>query len=180
VSTLELYREQVEGWGWHVDRESSSSLLYRITHCPVLMVDPVVCLDSSSALHTYLAQLSHSLRSPRHIQLPSPILYLLHSRACKTAIRFGDRLSPSQQHQLMTAVGQCNLPFQCAHGRPSMQPLIDLRGAEEHDGVRVGGRGGRLQQREERLWKEKMKMKLGCVRVMREVGVEEEQEANGV
>jgi DNA mismatch repair protein MLH3 len=39
---------------------------------------------------------------------------------------FNDVLNQEQCQALMSRLGRCSFPFQCAHGRPSMAPLIDL------------------------------------------------------
>ena len=58
--------------------------------------------------------------------IPSAITKVLHSYACHGAIRFGDILSMSECLTLVHLLSKCNLPFQCAHGRPSIVPLINL------------------------------------------------------
>jgi DNA mismatch repair protein MLH3 len=65
---------------------------------------------------------------------PRAILDLLHSRACRSAIMFNDVLSKQECEQLLERLSRCSFPFQCAHGRPSMAPLVDLG-----VGSRVGG-----------------------------------------
>lgn len=57
---------------------------------------------------------------------PQGIIELLNSRACRSAIMFNDELSAEACLSLITRLSQCALPFQCAHGRPSMVPLVDL------------------------------------------------------
>lgn len=57
---------------------------------------------------------------------PPVITRLLHSRACRSAIMFGDYLSISQCRDLVEALRRCKLPFQCAHGRPSVVPLVEF------------------------------------------------------
>ncbi|KAG8514261.1 DNA mismatch repair protein Mlh3 [Galemys pyrenaicus] len=42
------------------------------------------------------------------------------------AIKFNDGLSLEESRRLMEALSWCQLPFQCAHGRPSMLPLADI------------------------------------------------------
>lgn len=59
---------------------------------------------------------------------PRGILNMLNSRACRSAIMFNDRLSREQCQTLISKLAQCAFPFQCAHGRPSMIPLVDLGG----------------------------------------------------
>ncbi|KAL4870710.1 hypothetical protein BDV12DRAFT_165652 [Aspergillus spectabilis] len=63
---------------------------------------------------------------------PQGILDLLNSRACRTAIMFNDVLSIDECRYLVGRLANCVFPFQCAHGRPSMVPLVDLRGSIDH------------------------------------------------
>lgn len=39
---------------------------------------------------------------------------------------FNDPLSLDDCQTLLARLGSCAFPFQCAHGRPSMVPLLDL------------------------------------------------------
>ncbi|KJZ73094.1 hypothetical protein HIM_07478 [Hirsutella minnesotensis 3608] len=57
---------------------------------------------------------------------PSGILELLYSRSCRSAIMFNDELSRDECVRLVQNLSTCAFPFQCAHGRPSMVPLVDL------------------------------------------------------
>ena len=169
VGTLQLYRQQLDRWGWRLVQDGEQTPnTYTVTHCPALLLPPVACLDSVAALHDYLAQLSHSLRSPSPPQLPQSLLALLHSRACKSAIRFGDRLSTPQQVGLVRALSRCQLPFQCAHGRPSMQPLADVSDRDERkqqqQQAEVGEGDGTLPK----WWKERMRKQLGRLTAVRE------------
>lgn len=65
---------------------------------------------------------------------PRGILDLLHSRACRSAIMFNDVLTSEDCEILLERLTRCSFPFQCAHGRPSMAPLVDLG-----TGSRIGG-----------------------------------------
>jgi DNA mismatch repair protein MLH3 len=60
---------------------------------------------------------------------PQGIIEMLNSRACRSAIMFNDALSVKECEQLIASLAECAFPFQCAHGRPSMVPLIHLGGA---------------------------------------------------
>ena len=57
---------------------------------------------------------------------PSGILDLINSRACRSAIMFNDVLTVDQCRKLISDLAECQFPFQCAHGRPSMVPLLNL------------------------------------------------------
>ena len=59
---------------------------------------------------------------------PQGLLDMLNSRACRSAIMFNDQLTREECHTLVQRLGNCAFPFQCAHGRPSMIPLVDLGG----------------------------------------------------
>ncbi|KAL4879734.1 hypothetical protein BJY04DRAFT_192808 [Aspergillus karnatakaensis] len=63
---------------------------------------------------------------------PQGILDLLNSRACRTAIMFNDGLSIEECESLVSRLANCVFPFQCAHGRPSMAPLVDICGSMDH------------------------------------------------
>lgn len=39
---------------------------------------------------------------------------------------FNDTLTHDECAQLVSRLSRCAFPFQCAHGRPSMAPLVDL------------------------------------------------------
>lgn len=57
---------------------------------------------------------------------PQGILDMINSRACRSSIMFNDPLSQAECANLVKRLAECAFPFQCAHGRPSMAPLVDL------------------------------------------------------
>ncbi|XP_043837294.1 DNA mismatch repair protein Mlh3 [Dromiciops gliroides] len=63
--------------------------------------------------------------------LPLTIQKVLASQACHGAIKFNDSLSLEESCRLIEALSWCQLPFQCAHGRPSMLPLADIDHLEQ-------------------------------------------------
>ncbi|XP_015923493.1 DNA mismatch repair protein Mlh3 [Parasteatoda tepidariorum] len=58
--------------------------------------------------------------------LPKTLSNVLNSQACRGAVKFGDPLTLSECENLLLSLSECKLPFQCAHGRPSIAPLLDL------------------------------------------------------
>lgn len=55
----------------------------------------------------------------------SPLCFaLVYTQACRGAIKFGDMLTLPQCRDILSKLTQCKLPFQCAHGRPTMLPLL--------------------------------------------------------
>ncbi|KAF2025476.1 hypothetical protein EK21DRAFT_76356 [Setomelanomma holmii] len=57
---------------------------------------------------------------------PRGLLDLVNSRACRSAIMFNDELTLPQCKELIQKLAGCAFPFICAHGRPSMVPLVGL------------------------------------------------------
>ncbi|RPD66940.1 hypothetical protein L226DRAFT_529339 [Lentinus tigrinus ALCF2SS1-7] len=64
---------------------------------------------------------------------PQELVDLINSKACRGAIMFNDTLSMDQCMVLVSRLAETALPFQCAHGRPSLVPLLDTGGAELFD-----------------------------------------------
>ncbi|KAK5050818.1 hypothetical protein LTR84_003377 [Exophiala bonariae] len=57
---------------------------------------------------------------------PHGILELLKSRSCRTAIMFNDILDIEECQGLVRQLSKCDLPFQCAHGRPTLTVLTKM------------------------------------------------------
>lgn len=73
--------------------------------------------DGSIAEHSWLSRIG---------DCPRGILDMLNSRSCRSAIMFNDQLSREECQTLVSRLAKCAFPFQCAHGRPCMIPLVDL------------------------------------------------------
>ncbi|XP_047466225.1 DNA mismatch repair protein Mlh3 isoform X2 [Mugil cephalus] len=76
----------------------------------------------------YLQEQIELLRSAGRVRgtLPLTVLKVLASLACHGAIKFNDTLSRDECCSLVASLSSCQLPFQCAHGRPSIAPLVDI------------------------------------------------------
>ncbi|KAF7670247.1 hypothetical protein LDENG_00043280 [Lucifuga dentata] len=76
----------------------------------------------------YLQEQIELLRSAGRVRgtLPLTVLKVLASLACHGAVKFNDSLSRDECSSLVEALSSCQLPFQCAHGRPSIAPLVDI------------------------------------------------------
>lgn len=113
--------------------------LVQVTHLPHLLIermDDVLYLKSSILQHLY--DLEHHIKSPKVIidesqwfsmvvQLPRAIVDIIKSKACRMSIRFGDPLLDMKMEDMVSSLRECYLPFQCAHGRPSVVPLVNLK-----------------------------------------------------
>ncbi|MCJ1473182.1 DNA mismatch repair protein [Lambiella insularis] len=80
---------------------------------------------------------------PQLIQdCPQGILEMLNSRSCRSAIMFNDELTLLDCQGLIQRLAACMFPFQCAHGRPSMVPFVNINSSHSskypEPGVEVG------------------------------------------
>ncbi|KAK2777686.1 DNA mismatch repair protein [Emmonsiellopsis sp. PD_33] len=57
---------------------------------------------------------------------PKAIIDLLNSRACRSSIMFNDSLTREECKNLVSRLAVCAFPFHCAHGRPSVIPIVNL------------------------------------------------------
>jgi DNA mismatch repair protein MLH3 len=73
---------------------------------------------------------------------PRGIVDMVHSRACRSAVMFNDDLERDECKELLRKMAECAFPFQCAHGRPSMVPLVSLGSIDTDEQVMTGGRTG--------------------------------------
>lgn len=75
----------------------------------------------------FLLLISDGEELPDELLKPAAVLRVLASKACRGAVMFGDLLDAARCKGLVSDLMSCSLPFNCAHGRPSMVPLVDLR-----------------------------------------------------
>ena len=58
--------------------------------------------------------------------MPPGVNRVLNSKACRQAVMFGDTLDNATCRQLLQNLKQTQLPYICAHGRPTITVLADL------------------------------------------------------
>lgn len=63
--------------------------------------------------------------------IPAFILATISSRACRSAVMFGTKLSRLECRDMLQSLSTCVSPFHCAHGRPSIIPLISLKNTND-------------------------------------------------
>lgn len=131
LSLLNMYRDNFGIFGIVF---SSST----ITHLPLCLIQAVH--NDPSLMKQYLLEhvwdLENSVKLAHFnitmenwfsmvMHLPKCILDTLNSKACRSAVKFGDPLTHEEMSLIVSQVKECKLPFVCAHGRPSMVPLVN-------------------------------------------------------
>ncbi|KAH9253338.1 hypothetical protein BASA81_008689 [Batrachochytrium salamandrivorans] len=106
---LDRHRDWCESWGYEYKVSSNS---VEVEALPIVLG---VGLGASTLLEM--------VAEGGGVGCPLPFRRALASKACRGAIMFGTQLSEQQCAQLVGELSQCLLPFQCAHGRPSVAPF---------------------------------------------------------
>lgn len=128
---LDRVSQEFERWGIAFRRSQTSQCAISVTDLPVLIAErcrqePKILIDlirahvwreDASKTGTELSLLDQIARCPRGL------VEMINSRACRSAIMFNDVLDLDQCKQLLSDLSKCVLPFQCAHGRPSLTVL---------------------------------------------------------
>ncbi|CAG8513295.1 10524_t:CDS:2 [Paraglomus brasilianum] len=79
---------------------------------------------------------------------PRGILDIINSKACRGAIMFNDKLSRENCIELVSKLAECMFPFQCAHGRPSMIPVVSLDSVQKSRFAQKKGRHTRMSRQD--------------------------------
>ncbi|XP_021535248.1 DNA mismatch repair protein Mlh3 isoform X1 [Neomonachus schauinslandi] len=131
---LRCYHKNLEDLGLEIIFPDTSDSLVLVGKVPLCFVEreanelrrgrsPV----TKSIVEEFIREQVELLQTTGAIQgtLPLTVQKVLASQACHGAIKFNDGLSPEESRRLIEGLSRCQLPFQCAHGRPSMLPLAD-------------------------------------------------------
>lgn len=134
IRQMKAFRAQLLRWGVAFDADASD-----VTHTTAVITRLPVCIAAARTAEGAVAYgnlvttfIQEELDVLRHTSggsqsIPRTIMYLLATRACHGAIRFGDSLSHARCLELIDALSKCKFPWQCAHGRPSLVPVVDLK-----------------------------------------------------
>lgn len=104
--------EALKKWGW------------RINGLQVVAV-PCVCgvvIDEMTGMINFAIQAS----TGNEPEIPDCILDALRTRACKTAIKFGDFIDDTRARALLADLANSDRPNHCAHGRTVVAPILDF------------------------------------------------------
>ena len=126
VLLLRQHENTLLRWGfrWNTQGIATASGSTRLT----LLKVPVICEEPLTSIDflDFLAYLKSNPGLPAEVIRPPALLRIHASKACRTAVMFGDPLTVKQGEDILTSLAETSLPFQCAHGRPTMTPMADI------------------------------------------------------
>lgn len=130
--TLQLDAESIEQLNYYKDYFKP---LITIEHNTVTAVVDLIQFEENLE-QNLLQHLSHVKQSEKFkitsnwytsvANIPTFILNEINLKACRQAIMFGDKLTKLQTARLVNDLSACQLPFRCAHGRPSIIPIVKI------------------------------------------------------
>ncbi|PVH64799.1 hypothetical protein PAHAL_2G358900 [Panicum hallii] len=130
---FQKYAEQIRKWGWIISSSSNSSesfkknmnILRRQTRLVTLVAVPCILGVNLTGkdLMEFIQQLDETDGSSA---MPPAVLRILNFKACRGAIMFGDPLLPSECCLIIEELKATSLCFQCAHGRPTTVPIVNV------------------------------------------------------
>lgn len=124
VLVLTDNQNQLNHFGVEVRKISATTVL--VTRVPSALFGEEGNTSSMSAspLRTLLSDLVNIFKDGCvGWPVPAVLRESVATEACHRAIKFGDLLSEASSQQLLSRLSDCQLPFQCAHGRPTIIPL---------------------------------------------------------
>eukprot|EP00057_Strongylocentrotus_purpuratus_P030030 XP_780519.3 PREDICTED: DNA mismatch repair protein Mlh3 [Strongylocentrotus purpuratus] len=130
---LEAYSPKMKRIGIEYTLSGDSAM---VTHLPACFVEKEANelkrgrqTIATSMAETLIKEVLDSIQhqSGAVSSLPKTITRILNSQACHGAIKFGDTLDRDECKTLIGQLSSCDLPFQCAHGRPALMPIFDFK-----------------------------------------------------
>ncbi|ETO10990.1 MutL DNA mismatch repair protein, partial [Reticulomyxa filosa] len=119
--------EILKAWGFDFavvkDWDNSGPAAIKIHKVPILYGTCMLAEDLKEICNEWI---------DKHISpgkkgfVPVCVHKILASKACQSAVRFGDSLTRKKMQDILLTLRTCDQPFICAHGRPTLFPIADL------------------------------------------------------
>ena len=108
---------ELKKWGWRIQFTNDKKKYLTSIPC----VCNIVIDDISGMI-----QFANEVSSGTVPIMPYCILHALRTRACKTAIRFGDVIDERRAKAILKDLAESDRPNHCAHGRTVVAPILDF------------------------------------------------------
>lgn len=135
LATWQRHSSELQQWNW---RARVATTLGGPSLSISLLAVPLVCgveLDLDD-FREHLVQLTSAavwLDPTKQLQrIPTPAQRILNYKSCRSSVMFGDPLTPTAMCSILNDLSACEVPWNCAHGRPTMTPICQIREEEGH------------------------------------------------
>ena len=129
LNLLERYKFEAIKFGLDFDRIPEKVEEIRVSKIPKCFGrrELKTIPDLISSLIRDIVENLRETRGSSSAMLPKTLHSVLCSQACRSALKFGDKIHLIKCRDLIRRLSGCSAPFQCAHGRPSIAPIVDMR-----------------------------------------------------
>lgn len=135
---LQKYSDQIQKWGWvcNIHAQCSESFaknvnLLRRQRCGATLIAVPCVLGINLTDKDLIEFVEQLVETDGSSTIPPSVLRILNFKACRGAIMFGDSLLPSECSIIVEELKATSLCFQCAHGRPTTVPLLNMPSLRE-------------------------------------------------
>ncbi|ONK64212.1 uncharacterized protein A4U43_C07F23300 [Asparagus officinalis] len=139
---LQKYTDQIRNWGWicniHnqcLDSFTKNVNILKRRKCNITLVAVPCILGINLNEKDLIEFIEQLVETDGSSTIPPAVVRILNFKACRGAIMFGDSLLPSECSLILEELKATSLCFQCAHGRPTTVPLLNV--AALHEQLRV-------------------------------------------
>uniref|UniRef100_A0A0E0M4A1 MutL C-terminal dimerisation domain-containing protein n=1 Tax=Oryza punctata TaxID=4537 RepID=A0A0E0M4A1_ORYPU len=148
---FQKYMQQIQSWGWIINSSNSCesfkknmNVLRRQSRLLTLAAVPCILgvTLTGKDLMDFIQQLDDTDGSSA---FPPAVIRILNFKACRGAIMFGDPLLPSECSLIIEELKATSLCFQCAHGRPTTVPIVNVASLRD-ELARLGAVNGRQEE----------------------------------
>ena len=119
LALLARHAQRLAAWGWELREAAGGGVLLE----GVPAIEGVAL--GAPALHEYCHTLDEAADGGA-ARPPPAALRVLASKACRSAVMFGTALTTQRCQEILAALARCDNPWQCAHGRPTITPVLSL------------------------------------------------------
>lgn len=121
---IDRFKAKLQAWGWEVVTHNRGM---HGAEDRMLVAIPVVASVElrEPAMLEYVEALVAT--GGGSTLAPPAVGRVLASKACRRAVMFGDVLELPQCQVILSSLADCEMPLQCAHGRPTIVPVLSLR-----------------------------------------------------
>lgn len=118
-SLLEERRECFTKWkfGYDIKNMSDQVLLFQV---PIIHNEAL----NEHDFREYIQFVKSNIDFPINLLTPPAFHRILASLSCRSAVKFGDVLTHIDCKNILAKLSHCEMPFQCAHGRPTIVPIV--------------------------------------------------------
>lgn len=117
---LTSWMDPITAWGFRYTIDNQRSL--NLHAVPSVLDEALTAAD----LLEFCNHIQRHPTMPSALLKPPAVHRIAASRACRGAVKFNTVLSHTECRDMMDSLCKTNMPFQCAHGRPSVVPVADI------------------------------------------------------